>query len=243
VIPSVKSRWFCRWFSGHAGKRIEGTFGRVLVAGLAEAREAVSGGPVLFVVNHTTWWDALVILWLAHVVLGSDGYAMMDASNLRRLPFFRRVGAFGVDLADPSDGARGIRYAARLLDRPGRTLWIFPEGRERSPFASLELLPGSAQIARVARSATVVPVALRYVFTEAERPELYIAFGGALEKLRAVPEILAAQRSGIERELARIDAALAKRDEASALGFEVVHARGPGFFARLAERMLVRLLP
>lgn len=244
MIEPAKSRWFNAWFAAQAHARIARTFGRVLVAGLSEARELLGQRPVLFVPNHTTWWDALVVLWLSERVLASDGYAMMDAANLRRLPFFRRVGAFGVDLADPADGARAIRHAARLLDRPGRSLWIFPEGRERSPFEALELRPGAAQIARVVRgSAAVVPVGLRYAFGERERPDLFISFGGALAATRDVEEGVARQRAGIERELGRIDELLSVRGDPSRLGFDAVMERGPSFFARLGERMLVRLLP
>ena len=29
------------------------------------------------------------------------------------------------------DGASAMRYAARLLDRPRRLVWIFPQGAER----------------------------------------------------------------------------------------------------------------
>ena len=179
MISAAKSRWFNAWFARHARTRIRRTFGRVEISGLEAARAAVAEVPLLLVANHSTWWDALVALYVSELLLRCDGYAMMDAANLRRVPFFRRVGAFGVDLDDPADGARAIRHAARLLDRPGRALWIFPEGRERSPFAPLELRPGSAQVARVAKRALVVPVGLRYVFGGSEHPELWISLGAS----------------------------------------------------------------
>lgn len=139
MIPARKSRWFTAWFARHARARIAGTFGRVLVSGADELRAACAAGPVLVVANHTSWWDPLVALWLTNVVVHVDSFAMMDAANLRRLPFFGKVGAFGVDLDEAADGASAIRYAARLLDAPGRVVWIYPEGRERSPFEPLEL--------------------------------------------------------------------------------------------------------
>jgi 1-acyl-sn-glycerol-3-phosphate acyltransferase len=240
VIPAKKSRWFNAWFARHARGRIRSTFGRVLVTGLDDARRVVEKAPALFVVNHSTWWDALVVLYLSELVLGCDGYALMDAANLRRAPFFRRVGAFGVDLDDPADGARSIRHAARLLDAPRRALWVFPEGRERSPFAPLELRPGSAQIARVARRAAVVPVGLRYIFGGVEQPELWIALGGALAAERDVDQGLVLQRDGIARELARIDAVTrdGTRGGEAPEGFVVLHERSPSVLGRLAERVL-----
>lgn len=243
MIEAAKSGWFNAWFARHARSRIRRTFGRVLVSGLVETRSLVATAPVLLVANHTTWWDALVALYVSELLLASDGYAMMDAANLRRVPFFRRVGAFGVDLADAADGARGIRHAARLLGQAGRTLWVFPEGRERSPFGKLDLRPGAAQIARVAKRAVVLPVGLRYVFGGSEHPDLWISLGHPLAAERDVEKGVVMQRLGIERELARIDAALAVRAPAVPDGFEPVVARAPSFFGVLAERLLVRMLP
>ncbi len=240
MIPAAKGRLFSAWFARHARGRITSTFGRVLVRGRAEAGDALAEGPILGVLNHSTWWDALVILWLSEVVLGVDGYALMDAKNLRRLPFFARVGAFGVDLDDHGDGARGIRYAVRLLDAPRRAVWVFPEGRERSPFEPLELQPGAAAIARIARRAKVMPVGLRYVFGEGERPDLWVSFGPAEAGARTVEEGLTQQRRALEIELARIDRAIAARD---ASGFAAVHAHAPSDLGRLAERLLARLFP
>jgi 1-acyl-sn-glycerol-3-phosphate acyltransferase len=244
VIEASKSRWFNAWFARHARSRIRRTFGRVLVSGLAEARIAAGRTPLLVVANHTTWWDALVALYVSELLLGCDGYAMMDAANLRRVPFFRRVGAFGVDLDDPSDGARAIRHAARLLSTKGRAVWIFPEGRERSPFAALELRPGAAQIARVAKRALVVPVGLRYVFGAAEGPDLWIAIGPALAAERDVARGTDAQRQGIERELTRIASAIGDpNDRMINDEFEAVMRQRPSVFGRFAERLLARMLP
>jgi 1-acyl-sn-glycerol-3-phosphate acyltransferase len=240
MIPAAKGRWFNPWFSRVARGRIEGAFGRVLVAGLDGARAATDAGPVLGVLNHSTWWDALVVLWLSEILLGVDGYALMDAENLRRLPFFTRVGAFGVDLADPRDGARSIRYAVRLLSAPRKAVWVFPEGRERSPFEPLELQAGAAQMARVAKKARVMPVALRYVFGERDRPDLFVSFGDAAPGPRDAMEGVLAQKRGLEAELARIHAAVARRDIS---GFTTLHEHPPSRLGGLAERMLARLFP
>lgn len=238
MIPAAKHARFNGWFAGHAEGRMRSTFGRVLIAGRARTEAVVAGRPVLLLANHTAWWDALVALVVSERVLRSDGYALMDARNLRRLPFFRRVGAFGVDLEDPSDGARAIRYAARLLGAPGRTLWVFPQGREHSPFEALHFKPGAAQIARVARTATVIPVGLRYIFGEEERPDLFIAFGEPLPASRDVDELSRSQLAGVERCLATIDAAIASRDVSA---FEVVFHRRPSILERWGERLLALL--
>lgn len=251
MIEPSKSRWFNAWFARHARGRIRRNFGNVFVSGLEETRSIVARSSMLLVANHTTWWDALVALYVSELLVRCDGYAMMDAANLKRLPFFRRVGAFGVDLTDPSDGARAMRYAVRLLGAPGRALWIFPQGRERSPFepfGSSALRPGAAQIARLARRAVVLPVGLRYAFGGAERPDLWVSIGAPIPRERDVAEGVVAQRSGIDRELTRIGRAISARAGAGdelgiPEGFDAVMTRAPSLLGQLAERLLVRMLP
>lgn len=230
MIPSVPVGWFARLFTRHASRRLFGTFGRIRASGLSQLYAALADGPVVVIANHTTWWDPLVAIWLARGLARADAYALMDAVNLRRLPFFGKVGAFGADLGDRRDGARVIRYAAGLLDRPGRLVWVFPEGRERSPFEPLELRGGANAIARLA-GARMVAVGTRFLFAAAEKPELWISVGPAFG---ATEDSTAALRN----ELQRIDAALARRDET---GFEGLHDRAPSSLARFAERALAFL--
>lgn len=240
MIRDRKAAWFAWLFARHARTRIRGAFGRVMVHGMEAAKQAVHAGPVLAVVNHSSWWDPLVVLWLSELELGADGYAMMDAKNLRRLPFFTRVGAFGVDLDDALDGARAVRHAAKRLGRAGRVVWIFPEGEERSPYAPLVLRPGAAGVGRVAREARVLPVGLRYVFGARERPDLWISFGETHETRSDVATGMRDQEASIARELARIDGALADAGEREA--FACVHDAGASG-DDVGARLLARLLP
>ncbi len=235
MIPASKSARFCAWFSGHAETRLRRSFGHVYLAGVEHLERACNEGPVLVVANHTAWWDPLIAIWLTNRIVRVDSYAMMDAKNLRRLPFFGKVGAFGVDLEVPSDGAHGVRYAARLLDRPGRLVWIYPEGRERSALEPLELRKGAAIIGRVARRAQVVSVGVRYVFGPEEAPDVFIAIGPAEPTMRDQDEGLAQQKLGIEAQLARIDRACASGDFGA---FKALLTRSKSPLGALAERML-----
>ena len=241
MIPARKSAWFARWFSGHAERRLRRTFGEVRIRGLEALRGALAQGPVLVVSNHTAWWDPLVALVLCERTLGADAYAMMDAVQLRALPFFAKVGAFGVALDDPADGARSIRYAARRLDRPGRLVWVFAQGREVPVTARpLDFRPGAAAVEHVARSARVVPVALRYEHGEAPRPAVWIAVGDAIARgdapgARSTASLRAAQEAAVSRELERIDARLIA---GTGDGFEVLFRSHDGFWARAAQAML-----
>ena len=239
MIPACKRRIFNAWFAAHARRRIERRFARVRVHGLERVRALSAAGPLLVVSNHTSWWDPLLVLHASQHLIGADGHALMDAENLRKLPFFALVGAFGVDLDDPSDGAAVIRYAARLLDREGRLVWIFPQGRERPVTERpLGFRPGSAEIARVSVRATTVPAAMRYEIAATERPDLYLSFGPPVPPDRDVTRGRVAQERAVEAEMDRIERAV--RGEMG-LDFEDVHRSNESATGAAAARALAFL--
>jgi 1-acyl-sn-glycerol-3-phosphate acyltransferase len=240
VSASSKSALFNAWFAAHARHRIQKAFGRFFARGIDAVRGRSTAAPLLVVSNHTSWWDPLVILHASTHLLGADGHAMMAAENLRRLPFFALVGAFGVELDRPASGAAALRHAARLLDRPGRLVWIFPQGAERPITEPLAFREGAAQVARVAARAATIPAAIRYEHAAEELPRLYLSFGGELPRTRDAGEGRAAQEAAVRAELEAIDAAIAGRDVPGE-AFTLIHRRDPWWPARLAERSLALL--
>jgi 1-acyl-sn-glycerol-3-phosphate acyltransferase len=218
VIEANKWAPFEAWFLGRARARLREGFTSLKVKGAEHVREAAARGPVLWVGNHTSWWDPLVVFYLSRAFFDLDGHAMMDASNLRKLPFFSRIGAFGVDLSDPADGARTLRYAARLLrgGGPRRMVTVFPQGRERPVTERpLGFRPGSAELARLAPAASVLPFALRYEMQSEEKPNAYVAFGAPLAPERSAERARSAQERAVEALLDELDRALCADDLAA----------------------------
>jgi 1-acyl-sn-glycerol-3-phosphate acyltransferase len=238
MIPARKSEGFVRWFSGDAERRIKRSFDAVRVRGLDAMRAALARGPMLVVSNHTAWWDPLVALFVGVRLLGADAYALMDARNLERLPFFGKAGAIGVDLGDPADGARAIRYAAKLLAGTNRLLWIFAQGREVPiTVRPLGFRPGSGEIARLA-GASVIPAALRYEVGGTPKPALWVSLGDPLAHGAGRRGVHRAHEELVTGELDRIERAIAGDgvDE-----FAGIHSRRPDPRFALAEFALAWL--
>lgn len=207
------------------------------VRGMTPTRRLGRSSPMLFVSNHTAWSDPLVVLVLASA-LDLDAYAMMDAKNLATLPFFRRVGAFGVDLASARDGARAVRYAASLLDRAGRGVWIFPQGKTRPVTEPLEIRGGSARVARLSPGCQVVPMAVRYEHADDERASIWVSLGEPLPRDEGRASTTSdTHRAAIEGELARLEAAVRARAPQDH-GFETLFEARQGWLGALATRAL-----
>jgi 1-acyl-sn-glycerol-3-phosphate acyltransferase len=198
---------YARW---RLGRSMDGFYLR----GLERTRALASERPVIFAANHVAWWDPFLVL-LADAALGCEGYALMDAANLEKLPFFARLGAFPIDRSSPRAAIAGLRSAVRLLDAPGRAVWIFPQGRQRpAHLRPLDLQPGLTVLAGHS-GALVVPVCIQYAFREDHRPAAVMDLRPPLPPL-ARAALLPALEAALVDGLAEIDAFI----ERGAGGFE-----------------------
>lgn len=178
MLIAHKSPWFSQWFSAYVQKLLHRNFSKIEILGLAQARHVCNTAPTLWILNHVSYWDGLVVLWLVTRVLPLDAYVWMDGHNLQRVAFFRWVGAFGVRPDAAWDVGAGVKYALGKLQQPLQMVGLFPQGRERpASLRPLQFYGGSALIMRRAGTARMLPVALRYEFCAHPKPELHVAFG------------------------------------------------------------------
>lgn len=187
-------------------RRLRAGVDAVRALGLEQLEACSARGPILLAGNHVAFWDGFVCALLSER-LGVEPRVLMGAEGLRGAPLLRWTGAFGVEPDDPRDGARAVGYAARFLDRPGRALWIFPQGRQRPQWElPLRFRGGASAIARRAPQAALVPFALHYEVAERERPEVWIHFGAPLSDplglesavIEGLEAVRAAIRGGLE---------------------------------------------
>jgi 1-acyl-sn-glycerol-3-phosphate acyltransferase len=168
---------FVRWVMRRKARR---GLAAVRVLGLEHLAAAARAGPVLVCGNHVAFWDGFLIALFTDL-LGIDTRVLMRAPQLRAAPLLRWAGCFGLEPDDPKDGARAVRHAASLLDRPGRVVWVFPQGAQRPQWVRpLGLSRGFELIARRAPQAALLPLSLHYEVGEREQPEAWVCFGAPL---------------------------------------------------------------
>lgn len=127
--------------------------------------------PVLFVSNHTSWWDGFFSCLLT-AEWGFTFHILMEAANLERYPAFRRIGTLPVRRDSRMGGWQDLHAADQVL-RPGSSLWIYPQGRRRpATEVPWRLERGAAHLAiRHAGPLRICPVAFRYPFLSEQLPE------------------------------------------------------------------------
>lgn len=169
--------------------------------------------PTLLVMQHVAWWDPIVLFHLTRAWFprGAVHYAMMDESNLKKYPFFRWIGAFGVDRSSKSAGLASVRYTLARLREPRTRVVVFPQGRQYpADVRPLRCEAGATWVAARA-GVRVVPIALRYDFLEDEYPEAFVSIGPAahVESRRArdgvdpIEAMLTAEADGLRDAILR----------------------------------------
>jgi len=150
----------------------------VRVTGLPRALRA--DVPLVLAANHVSWWDPFTLREVHRSVRpGSPLYTLASEAELRRLPYFRLTGAFGVDAARPASVRAAVRFLRdRVRERRDSTLICFPQGRiwpsHRRP---LGFRRGIEAFARPIAPCIVLPVAIHHEPGTTAAPTVYLSAG------------------------------------------------------------------
>lgn len=185
----MKKRWFVPLARAYCRRRFRRTFENVRIAGEPALLECLAREPLVLAFNHVTFWDALLLVLLDER-WGGGGVALMDADNLRKLPFFGWVGAVKLDRSSTKRAISDLQRAAATLGATGRYVVIFPQGEEHPAHLPLTYRSGVDVLAKKA-GARVVPVGVRYDFGRPEKPYVHVVVGEPLEPGSRFPETLA----------------------------------------------------
>ncbi|MBO8155858.1 MAG: 1-acyl-sn-glycerol-3-phosphate acyltransferase [Bacillaceae bacterium] len=173
MIEPDKRSSFSRLFSIYNSWLLRRSFHRIGWL----AKEEFPDSPVLYVMNHSSWWDGLLAFQLNQALIKQDSYVMMHEQGLRKYPFFRKLGAFSVNRQNPGDVLRSLTFAENLL-KGGKSLWLFPQGDEfHLEKRPLNFLMGAMYLLEKCPDVPVVPISIYYSFGHNRKPEVYLLAG------------------------------------------------------------------
>jgi 1-acyl-sn-glycerol-3-phosphate acyltransferase len=215
VIPARPSRISRRAADRYVARYLRRRFHRVWLAGWPPGSTVPGDRPLLVLMTHFSWWDVLVGYLLARRVLAVDSFAPMDEAQLRRYRILTRLGIYSIDRHSPAGLRAFLEYTARLL-RPGRAVWLTPQGAlvssRRRP---LDFQTGVGHLVRRVAPVTVVPVAAVYEFLEEPRPEVFVRIGlpRRVDAVTGSPAAIARElEADLARELDALQVAVDRRD-------------------------------
>jgi 1-acyl-sn-glycerol-3-phosphate acyltransferase len=181
-INFQKSRLFVSFFTFYFKRSLRRNFSKVFVKNLNRTRSVISkaaerNSPFVICANHSSWWDAAVILYLTYDVLRTDSYCIMEKKQFDLYPYFGKVGAIPVIREDARGAMQMLKETSEFLNRTGKSLWIFPQGEiipnGKRPF---HFYPGISYLLKNLNDAPLICSYLDYRFGKEQFPEVYIDF-------------------------------------------------------------------
>ncbi|MGG4147407.1 lysophospholipid acyltransferase family protein [Paenibacillus algorifonticola] len=146
-----------------------------------ELEQAPADRPLLIMMNHSSWWDGLLVYHMIRSESQRHHYMMMDERQMKRYAFFRRIGAFSVNKENVRETAASLHYAADLM-RSGGAVWLFPQGDifhlESRP---LQFQTGIGYLLERCRDAVVLPVSLYYTMGLHQKASASFSIGRMIE--------------------------------------------------------------
>ncbi|MGF1669275.1 MAG: lysophospholipid acyltransferase family protein [Balneolaceae bacterium] len=171
-IPAQESPLFIRLFTFYMNWFFRFRFKHVW---LAQNYYPGPGDKTIYFLNHTSWWDGLIPLFLNENLFKQKGRAMMEDNQMLKYRFFKKIGAFSIHLENPKSALVSLRYAIKSMQRPNSSLYIYPEGEIR-PFSANkpDFKNGLAWLCEQLPDVDVVPVGVYMHSMKYSKPELML---------------------------------------------------------------------
>lgn len=187
-LTDKKNKIFDIFFKIYFRNSLKRNFFSINIRGkeLLEKIKSISqeqNSPVIICVNHSNWWDGVLLNWVSHYLIGKESYCLMDTTDLNRHSYFNKIGALPLERKNKFNSYRTLKYCSKLLGNKNRFLWIFPQGElipnERKPY---KFYNGVSLISEDMDRLHILCVYFGYKFTLHQRPEIYIDFFKSFEK-------------------------------------------------------------
>lgn len=175
-----RSEWMVRWFKKYCCRYAARNFHGVRLSRTSAPVPDYPQQPLLFVMNHPSWWDVITSYVLTNRFPLRKHYAPIEAAMLAKYRMFARLGLFGIE-PTPRGAAVFLRTAKAIFEQENTALWVTAQGR----FADvrerpIQLRPGVGGVAARMVTGYVIPVAFEYPFWGEKTPEMLVRFGEPL---------------------------------------------------------------
>lgn len=177
MLSAKKSQLFDQMFYLYLRKYLlERRFRSISFSGELEPI-SVQGSPVLYMMNHSSWWDGLLAYFAFRKLTLSDHYVMMEEKQLNKFTFFRKLGAFSINKQSVADVKASFTYTAELL-LAGKRVWIYPQGRMmHQDMRPLSFQRGIGLLLRRVPNTVVIPVTMIHGMYRHDKPEVHMMAG------------------------------------------------------------------
>lgn len=179
IVPGRFNARFRRLFAWYGRRLFARRFYAVRMAhGGSRLLTECAGVPglVVLALNHSSWWDPMIGFHLQDRFLSTrTPCSPIDAAQLAKFAFFRKLGMFGVDPDDAGSLRAMAQYVGERRERDHQPLlMITPQGKFVDPRLPIEVRPGIGLVCSQSPGVRVICGAVEYAFWNEQRPEVFL---------------------------------------------------------------------
>jgi len=102
--------------------------------------------PIFLMQNHHSWWDGFFAYIANQKILQKKFHILMLEDQLKKYPFFNKLGAFGINRENPKSILNTINYILNLSLVNNNLITFYPQGDIFPSYSKMELMKGTYQI-------------------------------------------------------------------------------------------------
>jgi len=175
MLTADKNLWLEKIFAVYNRNLFKRRFSSLQMSGLHFLENKPENTPLVIYANHSSWWDGLTAFQISRRA-ALDSFIMMEEKQMKKLWFFRKLGAFSVVRENSREALKSINYAIQTLRKnPKRTLWVFPQGEILpNDVRPLRFYNGLPRIIKSFEKCSIVCLAMRYEFLGKYKPDIFV---------------------------------------------------------------------
>ncbi|MDQ2775250.1 MAG: lysophospholipid acyltransferase family protein [Acidobacteriota bacterium] len=178
-LPPIAARQL-RWFAKYVGFYLSRNFHGIHLLRLTHI-EQLEGWPLLVCLNHPSWWDPLMGVYLSQRFFAHrQQYSPIAAAGLAKYRLFERLGFFGIDPGARAGAQRFLHVGKEVLSRSDGAFWVTAQGHFTDVRSPMHIEPGSGHLASRIERFAMLPIALEYSFWNERYAEAFACMGEPL---------------------------------------------------------------
>lgn len=174
--------------------------------------------PLIFIPNHSTWWDGFYVYLLNKKFFARKFYIMILEEQLAKYKFFTKLGSFSISRESPKSIIESLKYSADLLrSNPYSVTTIFPQGELLPNFTRpLNFNRGIEKITRLyGKNVCFLPLSIRPEYLKEEKASVFFKFGSPIIANSETKDLTETLRTQVEQGLEEIATSILNSNEGS----------------------------
>lgn len=180
MIKANHKKWARIMFNPYITHLLRSNFRNFYV--LNDLPEINKSAGLIVTPNHFSWWDGFIIDFISRRFIKRKFHVMMLEEQLRKYWFFKKLGAYSINPANPISTARTLNYTRELLQSPQNLVVVYPQGAIQSLNSKFFTIKEGLQklLDKNKCEVQVLPLAVKFEYRDNKNPDIVARFGSPL---------------------------------------------------------------